>query len=136
MEAFAGGVSFCEIFDAPWKIAAAVIACIVFLCAISLALRPSPYNANLKELVRQCAQLYEIAKQDQDAAVALQHSTEALSILLVCRRLAADAVIEAETKVKVSELGDAVAALQASCIAKLSLRDPTLTAIAAGYAQL
>lgn len=122
--------------DSPWKIACVVLACLCLVSLASLMMRPQPYTSNLRELIRQSAQLYEIAKQDQDTALALQHSTEALSILLICRRLAADAVIESETRIKVGELSESLGNLQASCIAKLSPRNPSMEALAAGYASL
>ena len=122
--------------DSPWKIAVVAIGVLLVLCLLSMLARPQPYSSNLKDLVRQSAQLYETAKQDKDAALALQHVSESLAILSVARHLAADAVIEQATGIKIADLASSISAWQATCVAKLSPRDPTTAALAAGYADL
>ena len=125
-----------DTLDTPWKVSVVAISVILLLLLLSMLFKPQPYSSNLKELVRQSAQLYEMARQDKDPAIALQHASESIAILSVVRHLAADSVIEHASGVKVSELAALLSSFQASCIAALSQHEPTASALAAGYAKL
>ena len=128
--------NFWQELTTPWKTCVVVVGVLLVIVLLSMLARPTQYSSSLKELVRQSAQLYETAKQDKDPALALQHASEALAILSVARHLAADTAIEKASGVKVHELAGSIAGLQAACVASISPRDPTLTALAAGYANL
>ena len=119
------------------KLAGICLGILLLVMLLSSVLSRSPdLHVNLKDLVQQSAQLAEVAKQDADRSIALQHSTQAITLLSVARKLASDSSILEQTGVKVGELEKLLVDLQAACIAKLEHRSPTLTNVIAGYANL
>ena len=109
---------------------------LLLLLASAVFSRPADIQIDVKDLVQQSAQLAEVARQDSDRAIALQHITQAVTLLSVARKLASDASLLQSTGVRVPELEAILTDVQASCIAKLERRDPTLTNIVAKYATL
>jgi hypothetical protein len=122
--------------NAPIKITLGCVSILMLVCMLSYLSRPAALNAELRDLVRQAAQLHEQSLQDGDAALGLQHSTQALTYIGFARRLAADAVIEHQTSIKIQELEALVKKTQAGFVARISSREATISAIAAGYAKL
>jgi hypothetical protein len=125
-----------EILKSPLQITLICIGVLLFLCILSNVSKPSSLQVELKELVQQAAQLHEQSLQDTDMALALQHSTQALTYVGFARRLAADAVIEQSTNIKIKELETIITKTQSNQILKISSREATISAIAAGYAKL
>lgn len=121
----------------PFKATAcAYIAVLVLLLLSSLMSRSPDVHVTVKDLVQQSAQLAEVCAQDHDKAIALQHSTQALTLLSVARKLASDGSIQKETGVNIQELERVLLDLQAEAIGKLGGREPTLLNVVAGYASL
>ena len=119
------------------KVAGACLVVLLLLMLLgSVFSRSADVQVNVKDLIQQCAQLAEVAKQDNDRSIALQHSTQALTMLSIARKLASDASILSHTGVNVAELERLLVDLQASCISKLEHRSPSLTNVVAGYVNL
>jgi hypothetical protein len=125
-----------DVWKSPLQVTLICIGVLLFLCICSNFSRPATLQVELKELVQQAAQLHEQSLQDTDMAIALQHSTHALTCVGFARRLAADAVIEQTTNIKIKELESIILKTQALYISKISSREATISAIASGYAKL
>lgn len=123
-------------FPLAYKVAAAVVAILVILIILSFISRPHPLNTTVSELIREASQLHEISKQDSNPAIALQHSTNALSILSTCRKLASDASILAHAKISAADLERIFRDQQADAIQKIGKIGPSVTAVLSGYATL
>jgi len=119
-----------------YKTGACVLGVLLLLVILSFMSRAQPVNTSVSELIRQASQLHEISKQDGNPAVALQHSTEALAYLSVCRRLASDSSILAHAKVSASELERIFKDRQAEAIRLISKMEASVTGILSGYATL
>jgi thiamine biosynthesis lipoprotein ApbE len=121
--------------SSPIQITIICVGILLFLTCIALLSKPAPISIELKEIIQQAAQFHEKSLQDTDAAIALQHSTQALAYVAFARRLAADAVIEKSTNIKIKELESILIQTQAKHVSKLSSREATISAIAAGYVE-
>ena len=120
----------------PLKITVGCVGILMIVCMLSFLSRPAALNAELRDLIQSAAQLHEQSLQDADLALGLQHSTQALTHIGFARRLAADAVIESNTNIKILELETVVRQTQANFVAKISSREATISAIAAGYSKI
>jgi hypothetical protein len=109
---------------------------LILMLLSALVSRSPEVQTSVKELVQVSAQLGETAHQDKDAALALQHSTQALAYLSVARRLASDDSIFAQVGVRCSELERELLDKQAASISRLGRRETTLTNVTAGYVNL
>jgi hypothetical protein len=119
-----------------YKAVAGVFAVLVILVILSFMGRPPPLNTTVQDLIREASQLHEISKQDNNAAISLQHATEALSYLSICRKLASDASILAHAKVSASDLERIFKDQQAGAIQKLGGGKESVSAILSGYVAL
>lgn len=113
-----------------------MLGALLVLALVSTLSRPPALPLEVQELVHSAAQYHEMAKQDADPAIALQHSTQALVTLQLARRLASDDTLMHACHVKPKELESILLSTQAACIARVSPREPTLTSLAAGWAKL
>ena len=119
-----------------YKVAIGAVFAIVVLSVLAYVSRPSTLSMDLREMVRHSAQLYEISRQDTDAAIALQHATQAVAYLSIARRLATDATIQKMCKVSPSDLERLLLERQAQCVSAITTREATLPSLVAGYAAL
>lgn len=118
------------------QIAALVLGALVVVALVSTLSRPPALPVEVQELVHSAAQFHEMAKQDSDPAIALQHSTQALVTLQLARRLASDDTLMHACHVRPKELEAILLSTQAACIGRVSPRDPTLTSLAAGWSRV
>ena len=119
-----------------YKTGACVLGVLVVLVILSFISRVPPVNTSVSELIRQASQLHEISKQDANPIIALQHSTEALAYLSICRRLASDSSILAHAKVSASDLERIFKDQQAASVRTLGKHEASVTGILSGYANL
>jgi hypothetical protein len=119
-----------------YKVAAGVVGILVILIVLSFISRPHPPNTTVSELIREASQLHEISKQDSNPAIALQHSTHALALLSICRKLESDESILAHSKISASELERVFRDQQSEAIQKIGKFGASVTSVLSGYAAL
>jgi hypothetical protein len=119
-----------------YKTSVCVLGVVVLLVILSFMSRATPVNTSVADLIRQASQLHEISKQDTNPAISLQHSTEALAFLSICRRLASDSSILAHAKVSPSELERIFRDQQADAMRKIGKVEASVTGILSGYSNL
>lgn len=126
-----------ETWSLQIKVALSILGVLLFISILSFIMRPNTLHIDLKDLIIEASQMYEISKQDSDPSISLQHSTAALTFLSVCRKLASDSSILEATKVNPSELERLFKIRQSEAISSLSKKeDSTITSILAGYSSL
>lgn len=129
-----------ETFPFAAKVGAGVVVAVVLLVVLGFMSRPSSLRNDLKGMIMNAAQMHEISKQDSDPAIALMHASTAVAYLSIARNLASDASIHTATKIAPGELERIFKERQAELVSVLSPRalssEPSLSALAAGYAQL
>ena len=115
-----------------------VIGVVLVLVVFSFAARPVGLQVDLRDIAREAAQLHEMAAQDSDPAISLQHATTAVAYLSVARKLASDRSIQEAANVVPADLDRMLKDKQAAAVKALRVTksDPTIASLLAGYSSL